>query len=818
MNKITIINISQIVFILLLFNSPLYSQKTYFVSNKGNDNNSGLSEIFPFKTIEKLIIKTPKPFDTIKLERGSIWHESLFLTKDTVKNWRDLYDKNMVSNITIEAYGVGENPILDGSDIMDSNWNKYKLNSNVYYRKLFIGTKDDMQRPGVWDNFIVNGKQSHLRKRASIELVNENPGSFYYSIADSLLYVSTYERSEPKDKQISVSMRNDCIFIGDSAHINGITTKRNLYNDGSLLVGKNSIVENSNILDGTKHNILIGSGKIINCNISGQGFVDDYGGIYSAIGYFFKSNNSEIAQLINITSSYEWEGPNANATLLTAHANNGGNFKLVELDNVYAKGYGGIYGNTPKKIIQKNSTFIDCRTVYSGGVDTLISVSNKFIKTDSCKWGFIVPFEIFYSASNIFSTNDLFKGSPNTGQGFFDINEGGGGSSINIYNPRIIYTDISVAESAIRFISNGKLRLEGAGIFNQSEYTFNIMAKNNIEFNLNLNYYQNNRFFMLDDGYKTFESWKKNINSDLSSKLYTSSISNNFNDFDTGPRMLITNQNEYVIKTIAVANSDIYRKNDYIFNVPNDITEIKYIPAIEDKDQKVYINNKEVINYTDGLLVNLNVGINKIRIEVKKQSTIFSYLINVKRLSNNTNIIKFEIKNPSIQLLPKFNTNTTLYTGKINFKNDYIKFVILPEDSNSKIFINKNKLQDTSRYKCSVGKNLFNVKIIAEDNSYQEYIIDIIRDTNSKAYFIKKYPNPSNGKFFLEIQTKTDNIKNLEIMVITINGNVIIPNKKYDLINKNIIIPFDLSVFQKGIYIIYMILNNERISLIELIE
>ena len=72
----------------------------YYFSNKGNDENSGLSPEQPFKSIEKLQQLQLKSGDGVLFERGSMWRGVSI---------------SCVSGVTYGAYGTGAKPKLYGS-------------------------------------------------------------------------------------------------------------------------------------------------------------------------------------------------------------------------------------------------------------------------------------------------------------------------------------------------------------------------------------------------------------------------------------------------------------------------------------------------------------------------------------------------------------------------------------------------------------------------------------------------------------------------------------------------------------------------------
>ncbi len=110
---------------------------SYYISNSGNDNNSGTSDLSPWKTLKKLETTVLKPGDKVYFKRGDIWNE----------NWTISYSGIINSYIYIKAYGEGSNPVLDGNSILQF---LIQLNSDVSYIIIDgLSFKDcDPQYPG----------------------------------------------------------------------------------------------------------------------------------------------------------------------------------------------------------------------------------------------------------------------------------------------------------------------------------------------------------------------------------------------------------------------------------------------------------------------------------------------------------------------------------------------------------------------------------------------------------------------------------------------------------------------------------------------
>lgn len=83
------------------------SGTTYFVSNSGSDNNSGISAASPWQSVAKAVSFEPslRPGDCVLFQRGGVWFEEL-----TVSNVHGTQS----NPITFGNYGTGNLPVLDG--------------------------------------------------------------------------------------------------------------------------------------------------------------------------------------------------------------------------------------------------------------------------------------------------------------------------------------------------------------------------------------------------------------------------------------------------------------------------------------------------------------------------------------------------------------------------------------------------------------------------------------------------------------------------------------------------------------------------------
>lgn len=92
-----------------------YTGTAYYVSNNGDDNNSGTSEDAPWRTLDRVRKAELKYGDAIFFKRGSKWYGAEKINLDGVEG------------ITLSAYGSGEKPVLSGALENSSGAPKWSL-------------------------------------------------------------------------------------------------------------------------------------------------------------------------------------------------------------------------------------------------------------------------------------------------------------------------------------------------------------------------------------------------------------------------------------------------------------------------------------------------------------------------------------------------------------------------------------------------------------------------------------------------------------------------------------------------------------------
>jgi hypothetical protein len=87
--------------------NPNCSGATYYVSNSGNDSNSGVSASSPWRTVAKVVAFEPslRQGDCVLFQRGGVWNEQLAISN---------VHGSQSYPITFGNYGTGNLPVIDG--------------------------------------------------------------------------------------------------------------------------------------------------------------------------------------------------------------------------------------------------------------------------------------------------------------------------------------------------------------------------------------------------------------------------------------------------------------------------------------------------------------------------------------------------------------------------------------------------------------------------------------------------------------------------------------------------------------------------------
>jgi hypothetical protein len=225
---------------------PVVLEGWFVDSVNGNDANDGRSESKPFATLAKLLKSPLKSGDVTYLARGSLWREELL---------------GLPAGSVVKAYGTGERPIIDGSDIApNTSFQKAAGLTHVYeiaWTHRF-GTDGGKSAHRVWEDGV------RLRRAQDLATCDATPGSFYADPptdgGPDTIYVHPSDDSDiPTSTHVyELTRRRSAVQLyqyRNQASVYSVHTRRNAHADGSLVV--DGLISDCLAEDGRIHNVFI---------------------------------------------------------------------------------------------------------------------------------------------------------------------------------------------------------------------------------------------------------------------------------------------------------------------------------------------------------------------------------------------------------------------------------------------------------------------------------------------------------------------------------------------------------------------------------
>ena len=174
--------------VVFLFIAWTGNAETYYVSNSGNDANSGTTPESAWQTINKVNNTAFAPGDRILFQRGDEWREQLTISSSGISG----------NPIVFDAYGSGARPVINGSDLV-TNWNQVN-NSQVW-------------QASVSDPKIVLFDNKLGRERLTKGALDTD-GDWFWS--GGVLYI--YSDKAPSARKTEVGARNYGIYDNDNSN------------------------------------------------------------------------------------------------------------------------------------------------------------------------------------------------------------------------------------------------------------------------------------------------------------------------------------------------------------------------------------------------------------------------------------------------------------------------------------------------------------------------------------------------------------------------------------------------------------------------
>lgn len=477
------------------FQPAIATGTKYFLDSvNGNDTNNGISINTPFKTFAKLKQQTITSGTTIYLARGSHWREEFFLE---------------TSGLSIIAYGSGQKPIVDGSDIVPNN----NFSTDATYpntRKIDWTLVSAIEagasfRIGVWEN------DRRLKRTFSLEECNTTVGSFFSTgqLSDGSIQTTgggqttTTVYVNPtgvfNNNIYEITKRVLCIGLGDNGLVDGLHTTKHAINDGSIRLYYNATIKNCLATWGAKHHFYLQSGIMENCQALKVSDPDcipfiAFTPILDSADYIFRDCIAVRESTDPIYTNDQTQGWYAHGVLGVDPGD-------VTIERCEVYNHGAAFTAASDTLTLKNSYAENCAKAVATGssINTLIE-KNEF---KNCNIGV----EVYFTTSPVIIKNNKIYG--NTGYAVF----------IGINTPVTIENNVF---ETIRSNTYGVYLLQSTNvamsktIINGFQYPWNVISQNYALLNLTKNLYFPAPIMSVNFSAENFTQWKAH-NIDLDS-------------------------------------------------------------------------------------------------------------------------------------------------------------------------------------------------------------------------------------------------------------------------------------------------------------
>lgn len=219
----------------------------YVDSVGGNDGNDGRSEYTAFVTITKLLTVFAQG-ESVGLAKGSEWLEQLTLPG---------------SGCNVDTYGSGNKPVFDCSDVaVNASFDKTDEQVNIYEIEVTIDFTLSKTFNRVWEDDV------QLERADDLADCDATPGSYYVAVEDvspQTIFVHASDSSDitANGKVYEYAARKYGVLMNESCTVKGIAAKRNLDNNGSIILYNNCTLSDCEANEGGFHNVSIKGGCVL---------------------------------------------------------------------------------------------------------------------------------------------------------------------------------------------------------------------------------------------------------------------------------------------------------------------------------------------------------------------------------------------------------------------------------------------------------------------------------------------------------------------------------------------------------------------------
>jgi hypothetical protein len=183
--------------------------------------------------------------------------------------WAERLDLSSLTGAQVKGVKSGALPILDATAVQ-TTWVQHDAANfpNVWSKSIAHDADLDISRLGILEDGV------YLPRVASITLCNTTPGSRVCLVDGSLttndpatVYIHTTDSANPNSngKEYRAVIRMTGVSAGEDAVIEGVETRANMENNGSVVVGRSARVSRVVLRDGTKHHLFASSGTVQDC-------------------------------------------------------------------------------------------------------------------------------------------------------------------------------------------------------------------------------------------------------------------------------------------------------------------------------------------------------------------------------------------------------------------------------------------------------------------------------------------------------------------------------------------------------------------------